>query len=213
MDSGFQFDKASEREYTITDSDEYLIRGINGKKACEEYCKIIHMRPYFINMLQKLNSNSNVVKLFRKLSQASETLYTGIRNAMVKPFGTEFIRGNPEMLVVLEVDEKEEIYILTQSYKAKGTKLKKLKNYPEEQLAVYDNLYDKVSNSGGVIICSCAMRPLWYNFNYKALEEKIGKFNCPIMVSHVFTELGTELPYEENRNLIHSGVIKALVFK
>jgi len=213
MDSGFKFDESAEG-FTITESDDYYIYEINGKNAVEEYSKIQHMRPYLINMLNNLSSRADVIKIFRILSQANEMFYLGILKIAMKPLGTALDGKTAEILFALELKDEGRSHILTQSYKPKGTLMKRLKTSPEEQLAVYDRLHKKFPKGMAMLMCSCAMRPFWFNFDFKALENKLKKFKCPFMLSYVWGEFGTYIPYKDpEQNILHGGVVKALIFK
>ena len=214
LDSGFRFDENEDSEFVITRSDEYYIYEINGRNAIEEYSKIQHMQPYFINMLQNLSSRPDVVKLFKILSRLNEVLYEGIMKISMRPLGTDLNERAAEILFALELDEKNKKYILTQSYKPRGSVLRRLSTSPESQLAVYDRLYKRFSKEKAMLISSCAMRPFWFNFDFETLEKKLRRFKYPYLISHVFGEFGTYLPYGGmEQNVVHGGTVKALVFR
>jgi len=214
LDSGFRFDENEDSEFVITRSDEYYIYEINGRNAVEEYSKIQHMRPYFINMLQNLSSRPDVVKLFKILSRLNEVLYEGIMKISMRPLGTDLNGRAAEVLFALELDEKNKKYILTQSYKPRGSVLRRLSTSPESQLAVYDRLYKRFPKEKAMLISSCAMRPFWFNFDFETLEKKLRRFKYPYLISHVFGEFGTYLPYGGmEQNVVHGGTVKALVFR
>ncbi len=213
IDSGFKFDETSDDKFIITRSDEHYIYEINNKNAVEEYSKIQHMRPYFINMLHDLTSRPDVVELYKILSEMNKVLYEGILKTFTTPLGTDLNGKAAEILLALELNEKRR-HILAQSRKSTGTVLKHIVTSPEDQLAVYDRIHEKTPNAKAMLVSSCAMRTFWFNFDFKAVEEKLKRFNCPFLLSYVFGELGAYTPYKDpNQNVVHGGVVKALIFR
>jgi len=214
LDSGFKFDENEDTEFVVTRADEYYIYEIEGKNAVEEYSKIQHMQPYFINMLHNLSSRPDVVKLFKILSKLNEVLYEGIMQMLMKPLGTDLNGGVAEILFALGLDEKNKRHMLTQSYKTKGSVLRHLSTSPKNQLAVYDRLYKRFPKEKAMLVSSCGMRPFWFNFDFEALEKKLSKFKYPFLISHVFGGFGTDLPYKGlEQNVVHGGTVKALIFR
>jgi len=214
VDTGFKFSGASE-EFTITKCDEFHVLEINGKNVVEEYSKIQHMRPYFLNMLMKyLLTKSDLAKIAKSLFKASAIIReSGLRVGM-KLLGTIIEEGVIEPFIALELGDEKESYLLTQSYKPEDTILKRTKTSKEDQLAVYDNLYKKFSKPNSMLMVSCAATQYWIDFDYKALEEKLEKFKCPFLLSYVFGEFGATLPYKGmEQNVVHGGTVKALAFR
>jgi hypothetical protein len=210
IDSGFQFDEKRDTEYKITKADEYHIYEINGRDAVDEYSKIQHIRPYLLNTISTFSARPDAVQLFEVISQLNAVLYDGVIKIMIKPLGTDLNGKAAEILLALHLEEKGRRSILTHAYKPEGTILRHLSTTPENQLAVYDRIQEK---SGKAMLGSaCAMCLLWSNFDTKALEKKLKTIKYPLLVSYVFGEYGTNLPYK-GQNLVHGSVVTALTLK
>jgi len=213
IDSGFKFDESRDDEFIITKADEYHIYEINGKDAVGEYSKIQCMRPYFINMLTTLLPRPNTARLMRLVSKLNRVLYEGVLGMCTDTIGSNLDGKVAEFLFAMELDEKKNRMIV-QSYKPKGTVLKRIVTSPKEQLAVYDRLYDKFPEAKAMIISSCHCRLFWFDFDFEALEKKLKRFKCPFMVSYVYGGFGTSIPLKGiEQNVVHVGTIKALIFK
>jgi hypothetical protein len=212
LESGFKFDEQNSEEYTITHSDEYCIYGINDKSAVEEYCRIQHMRPYFINTLAGLFPRSDMARVLKSISKLNTVIYEGVLGMCIHALGAEIEKDKAEILFAVELNEKNN-QLVTQSYKANGTILKRLKTSREEQLAVYDRLQERIPRGDAVLINSCQCGLFWMDFDLKNLEQKLKKFKTPYLIAYVYGSLGAKTNQKGPKNILHAGVIKALTFK
>ncbi len=213
IDSGFRFDESKDTKFVITKSDEHHIYEIDGKNAVEEYSKIQCMRPYFINMLANLFPRPDVARVMKLMSRLNKVVYEGVLGMCIHVLGAELDGKTAEFLFAMELNEKGD-YMVVQSYKPKGTVLRRLSTSPKEQLSVYERLYEKFPKAEAMIISSCYCRLFWFDFDFRALEKKLKRFKCPFMVSYVYGGFGTRLPYKDSeKNVLHGGTVKALVFK
>ena len=215
VDSGFRFDENYNDKFAITKSDEYHVYEINNKDALDEYSKIQHLRPYFLNMITKyVLTRPDIANILTILSKTSKVMYRGLVRIGINVLGSEVKGGLIEPAFVLELNEGDKRYVLMQSYRPVGTLLKRLKTSSQDQLAIYDRLYVKSKAANSMFVLSCAAVPIWIDFDFKALEKKFKRFKCPFLLSYVFGEFGAKLPYEGiEQNVVHGGVVKALIFK
>ncbi len=213
IDSGFKFDETMGDKFVITRADEHHIYEINGKNAVEEYSKIQHMRPYFINMLANLFPRPDAARVMKLVSKLNKVIYEGVLGMCIHVLGAKLDGNVAEILFAMELDEKKNCMVV-QSYKPKGTVLRRLATSPEEQLLVYERLYQRFPNAEAMIINSCHCRLFWFDFDFEALEKKLRRVKYPFMVSYVYGGFGAYLPYKgPEQNVVHGGVVKALVFK
>ncbi len=216
MDSGFQLDENSDLEFQITKADELHIYEINNKPAVDEYCRIQHIRPYMLNKIMALTKKQNAMDMLKKILDINEVLYEACLRTGTLLLGAETRDKLVEPLFVFEVNKNntQKSHIIIQTYKPKGTILKRGNTTKNKQLKVYDRLRKKHKKPKALIINSCVIRELWMNFDFKALEEKTKKILCPFMTSFLYGEYGTQIPYKRREtNLLNGGTIKALVFK
>jgi hypothetical protein len=214
LDSGFQFDEKRDSNYEITQADEYHIYEIKGRDAVDEYSRIQHMRPYLLNTILNLTSRPDAVQLLEVISKLNTVLYESVIKTTINPLGTDLNGKAAEILLALHLEEKGRRSILTHAYKPQGTILRHLSTTPENQLAVYDRIQENSGKEKAMLVSSCAMCPLLFNFDTKALEKKLKTIKYPILVSYVFGEYGTNLPYKDGKqNLVHGSVVTAITLK
>ncbi len=212
--TGFKVDSTKDEEFIVTKSDEFYIYEINGKPASEEYSKIQHMRPYFFNALSNLLIRPDPPRLLRSMSRISSVMYDAISKATTRFVGAKVNEKLTEALIVLEIGDGGNNYILPPFYVPEGMVLRWVTIPKDYQLEAYDSLYGQFSDATPILMTECAFRPLWFGFDFDALEDKLKKFKCPFMISYTFGEFGTYLPYKgPEQKLVHGGSVKALIFK
>lgn len=210
VDSGFKFLNDGSK-HVVTKSDEYYIRELDGVTAPEKYCRIQHVQPYFLNMFSNLFVKPKCGKLMRALSKTSTTMYEGVMKMGVKLLGSEICANVVEILSCMELGKD---YILSQNNRRVGTVLQRVTTSPEDQLNTYDRLKNKAKNPKAIIVSSCFMCACCFDFKFDRLKEKLGQFNCPIVVIYGWGEIGAPLPPKKSDgNLLHGGVIKSLIIK
>ncbi|MFC2162707.1 FIST N-terminal domain-containing protein [Candidatus Altiarchaeota archaeon] len=209
LDSGFELMEETP-SYTVTHSNDYYMLKIDGEPASLQYSKIQHIQPYFLNMLSNLFAKSNFTKLMKRLSQTSDVMYEGVMKFVVTLLGREIAPGKAEILACFELDDES---LLAQSSFPPGTTLKRIKTTPEDQLAVFERLDDKSTDSGVLLINACLMCAYWMDFKFDKLVEKISKLDKPTIVIFLWGEFGTEVPYIEDKNLLHGGTVKTVLLK
>jgi len=212
IDAGFKLAKGGD-EIVITKSDEFRVYEINGKNAVDEYCKIQHMQPYFLNMLAKILTKSDAAQVAWGLAKASTTLYEGILKFALKGFAGKIDDETAEPFAVFELDT-ERGCIITSNYRPEGTKFVRGEITKETQLAAYDKIREKLKDSDYLLINSCVYTQIYFDFDFKALHKKLKQYKQPYLLSFTFGEIGAFVPYTDNKkNLTHGAVIVSLGLK
>ncbi len=213
IDSGFRFCKDNEK-FMITKCNEINVFEINGKNAVDEYCKIQHIRPYFQNMLMKYAlTKADIARIIKYLFKANALLYESGPRVGVTILGTYLTEDSVELFFVLELEE-EKNYLLTQSYKPEGTELRRTETTKKDQIITYNNIHKRFSDADSLLVICCVALPLFFEFDFKSLEDTLKKIRCPFLLSFMFGEFGANLPYTGlEQNVVHGGVVKTLAFK
>lgn len=137
---------------------------------------------------------------------------SGIRSQM-QGLGCTLKGSMLDLLIVTELDERKGV-LVTQNYRPNGTILKRADTTKEKQMAVYDAINKKFEEKKAILIIACAALPYWFDYDYTELGAKAKKYKAPVLISFLFGEYGTTLPYSGlNQNIVHGGVVKALAFK
>jgi hypothetical protein len=209
-----KIDEASKEEFTITKADEYHIYEINGRDAVEEYSKIQHIRPYFLNMITNYVLNrADILKVVKALGKASGTIYDGLLSLGINLIGAKNRDGVVEPALLLELNESGRRYALIQHYMPEGTVLRRVKHSSEEGKKAFDALaeYSKDKKAMYVIVCAAIF---WVYIDFKDLKKRLQKIQSTYMLSFVFGEYGATLPYNgPEQNVVNGATIKALAFK
>jgi len=92
LNSGFRLDSES-REYIVTESSETHIKKVNDTDFVEEYSKMQHLRPYFLNMLSNTYSRADMAYLLKNLSKTSSVMY----EAVLKPAPSSWAQALKEI--------------------------------------------------------------------------------------------------------------------
>lgn len=213
MYSGFEIDKENPKEFTITKSDEYCIYEINNKNALEEYTRIQHTQPYFLNMLANLLSNPDMAILSKKLAEINPTLYGGIIKFCVEIFGTETEDNTIDPMAIFEISENKK-GIITSCYRPTNTTPKKLSYTKQTQLQVYEKIIKDQQNTEFQYINPCAYTAYWFDFDYNQIHKTLQKTKTPYILMFTCGEYGTKTPYKNTtQNIVHGCNITTLNIK
>ncbi|MBN2014440.1 MAG: hypothetical protein JW778_04615 [Candidatus Altiarchaeota archaeon] len=209
-----RIDEASQDEFVITKADEYNIYEINGRDAVEEYSKIQHIRPYFLNMITNYILNrSDILKVVKALANASGTLREGLLSLGINLIGAKNRENIVEAALILELNEEGRRYVRIQNYKPEGTTLKRVKHTIEEGTKAFDQLAEYSEDKNSMLIIACAAI-FWIYADLDNIKEKLKKIKPAFLFSFVFGEFGATLPYQGlEQNVVHGAMVKALASK
>ncbi|MFB6089372.1 MAG: FIST N-terminal domain-containing protein [Candidatus Aenigmatarchaeota archaeon] len=213
--SGFEFDPKSDDVFTVTKSDDFYIREINGKIASEEYSKIQHVRPYMLNMITKyILSKSDISKAADSLYKMGDMIPSAMPKVVTNLLGDELENGQVEAIAVLEMGEDRDDYVVFPSYKPEGKVLKRTMSFKEDHLNVYDKACERYRDSKAMLMVACSIIQFYIDFDFGSVAKRLKKLKCPYMVSFTFGEFGATLPYKGlEQNVVNGVTVKVVGFK
>jgi len=206
--TGFEFERDS-KEYVVSSTDGLYVKELNGKDAVEEFTKIQHLQPYFLNMLSSLVSKMEANKLLETLSNASEVLYRGVIKFCIRGLGWDD-GGVIEPFGVLHIDDKG---LLTVSKVFEGAVVKRINTSKEMQLALYDELKSRMRKPNALLINSCIFRFMYLEYDKERIHERLKTLGCDFVENYMHGEIGNYTPNSPEKSLTHGATTNALILK
>jgi len=209
-----KIDEASKEEFIITKADEYHIYEINNRDAVEEYSRIQHMRPYFLNMITNyVLTRSDILKVVQGLAGTGGTLREGLLKLGINLLGRKNKDGFVETAMILELNEEGRRYAGAQNYIPAGTKFRRAKHSVEEANRSLDQIAEYSKDQKTMLIMVCAAI-YWIYLDLDDLKNRISKIHSNFLLSFVFGEYGAIPPYKGlDQNVVHGAMLKTLAFK